>query len=139
MPPFASLSSAYKGLLQSGVATLNFNATLTLTLGGLTNGQNYLVQFWSNDSEGLLTFQTAGTIYTAGNAVTLDNNSNGSDGDVGQWVTGSFTADATTQVITLQSSTPASDYPVINALQVRVVPEPSSALLLRRRAIRAGA
>jgi hypothetical protein len=129
-PPFANLTTAYKGLLQSGVATLQTNGTLTLTLGGLTNGQSYLVEFWTSNARNLLTFQTAGTTYTAGNAVTLDDSNTNGTGGVGQWVTGSFTANAATEVLTLQSSTPASDYPVINGFQVRPVPEPSSTLLL---------
>jgi hypothetical protein len=103
-------------------------------------GQLYLVQFWSNDS-GALFNRFGGTIDTAGNAVELDNSVPNHLGGVGQWVTGSFTADAPAQVVTIESSTPGGDYPVINAFQVRVVPEPSSklllisgaALLLRRR------
>jgi hypothetical protein len=127
--PFRNLSNPYQELLRSGVSTFSNNATLTLALGGLTPGQSYAVQFWSNDSA-FLTNSLNGTIYTAGNAVTLDNNNTNTDGGVGQWVTGVFTADASTQVITLESSTPASDYPALNAVQVRIVPEPSAALLL---------
>lgn len=127
--PFLSLSADYQGLLQSGVSTFIFpTLTMTLTLGGLTDGQNYMVEFWSNGS-GSFTGTQGGTIFSAGNAVTLDRNSLDANGGVGQWVTGTFTADASTQVIIIQSST-SSEFPVINAMQVRAVPEPSSALLL---------
>ena len=140
---FSALSTAYKGLLQSGVST-NMGAgtdLLTLTLGGLTNGQSYQVQFWANDSGGI-SAGANGTVLTAGNVVTLDNNITNTTGEVGQWVTGSFTANALTQVVTLKSSFLGQDAPVLNAFQVRAVPEPGSAgllvvagvgLLLRRR------
>lgn len=128
--PFVGLSADYQGLLSSGVSTLLGNSTLTLTLGRLTDGQDYLVQFWSNDSH-LLTNKLNGTIYTAGNSVTLDNNNpTNSEGGLGQWVTWSFTASGDTQVITIRSSVLTGDYPALNAFQVRTVPEPSSALLL---------
>ena len=83
--------------------------------GGLDLGQSYLVQFWSSDA-GALTFHTAGTTHTSGNAVTLDNNNTDAAGGVGQWVTGSFTADAATQVLTIESSV-LLDLPAINAFQ----------------------
>lgn len=51
----------------------------------------------------------------------------GTTGNAGQFVTGTFTADATTQVVTLDSGT---DGWQVNALQVRSVPEPSSSVML---------
>jgi MYXO-CTERM domain-containing protein len=44
----------------------------------------------------------------------------------GQFVTGTFTADATSQVLTMTSTT---DFGVAKALTVGTMPEPSAALL----------
>ncbi len=126
--PFKYLSPSYQTLLKSQVSSDDNQSTLTLMLGGLTTGQEYLVQFWSNDSGAFLN-RLGGTVYTAGNSVTLDNSIENDLGGVGQWVIGRFTADHFEQVITIESSTPPGDFPVINAMQLRLVPEPSSALL----------
>jgi hypothetical protein len=49
---------------------------------------------------------------------------------VGQWIKGTFTADSTSQSLQLSGALSATDgYPQINALQLRTIPEPSSALL----------
>lgn len=128
-PPFIALSLPYQKLLASGVSIFEPDGTLTLTLGGLTEGQGYMVQFWSNDSD-RLSNRIGETIFTAGNSVTLDNNNLDDEGGVGQWVTGSFTADGATEVLTAVSSTPDTDFPVISGFEVREVPEPSPMVLL---------
>jgi hypothetical protein len=128
--PFASLTAAYGGLLQSAVSTNN-GQLLTLTLGGLTNGNSYRVQIWSNESSSFfnpVTFN-AKTILTAGNSAALDSNNTDATGGVGEWVTGSFTATGATQVITITTDAPSHHY-VLNGLQVRTVPEPTSAMLI---------
>ena len=104
---------------------------MTLTLGGLTNGTPYQVQVWANDSTGSLSGNAAlnpKTIFTAGNTVTLDDNNLNAAGGLGQWVTGTFTADATSQNITITPD--AGHLPVLNAFQLRVVPEPATLGLL---------
>ena len=131
--PFSTLSTAYQGLLQSAATGAGVlpPPNMTLTLGGLTSGNSYQAEFWVNDSVGFsnpVSFGSNGaTILKAGNVVTLASASAGAIGGVGQWVTGTFTADATTQVIALQPSLFA---PILNGLQVRTVPEPASIGLL---------
>ena len=133
--PYSNLSTAYKGMLQS-LASSNNETNMTLTLGGLTNGTSYQVECWANVS-GTFFFPTSNntkTILTAGNPVTLDANSTDTDGGVGQWVTGTFTATGTTQLITVASDAPGpaagAKLPILNGLEVRTVPEPASAALL---------
>ena len=132
--PFSNLSPEYKSLLQSQV-TNAFAMPITLTLGGLTPGQNYQIQIWLNASLN----GTGGNVsYHAGNSVTLNQNPSGVDGGLGQHVTGIFTADSASQVLSIQS---AGGAPALNAYQIRAIPEPtttvitllSATVLLRRK------
>jgi hypothetical protein len=128
--PFSTLSSSYQTLLGSG-AYADTPANITVTLGGLTNGQQYEVQWWTNNSANL-TPQFGGgftnTTATAVNAVTLDANMTNSVGGVGQYAIGTFTALGATQPFILSEPSGGLN-PLINALQVRAVPEPSLTLL----------
>ena len=128
--PFSNLTAAYKGLLQSGASNSSNATNLTLTLGGLTNGNSYQVQFWANESATYAhnVSTDAKTVLTAGNAATLDLDSTNVVGGAGQWVTGTFTANASTEVLTVDA-TPAGR-PILNGFQVRTVPEPATAGLL---------
>jgi len=126
---FAALPSDYQELLMSGISTSEASGVITLTLGGLTSGQIYAVQFWSNDSSGGLAGVDSESVYTAGNAVELDDNTMDANGGVGQWVIGAFTADSVTQVFTIQSS-PTTTFPALNAFQLRAIPEPTCGALL---------
>jgi hypothetical protein len=111
--PFFSLSSDYKELLRSG----GIFAT-NVTISGLSNGTEYSIQYWANDSR---TQGATRTMLVGG--VTLDLNDTDADGGVGQWVSGTFTADGSTQSFTLAEGT---NHTYSNAMQVRVVPEPST-------------
>lgn len=130
--PFSGLSSAYRGLLGSG--TVDFGKLFSFSVGGLMSGQTYRLQIWSNCSgpSGFFFNDPANnskSLLAAGLPVTLDMNSTNADGGVGQWVVGIFTADSATQTVSL-SNVGANDFPVLTAFQLRVVPEPSSSLLL---------
>lgn len=126
--PFASLSSAYKNLLQSAVGTEGLGGELILTLGGLNIGQTYTVQIWSSDSGGFTNLDGV-TYINSGASVELDNTSGDTLGGVGKWVLGTFIADASTQAFGFL--TPYPDTPVLNALQLRTaIPEPSTWALL---------
>ena len=124
--PFSTLSSDYRTLLGSG-AYADLPANITVTLGGLTSGQQYQVQWWTNNSANLSPIYGGGftnTTATAVNAVTLDANTTNTVGGVGQYAIGTFTALGTTQPFIL--SEPSGFNPLINALQVRMVPEPTT-------------
>lgn len=128
--PFSGLSSNYQSLLGSG-AYADTAANITVSLGGLTSGQQYQVQWWTNNSSNILSNfgeSFSNTTATAVNAVTLDANTTNTVGGVGQYAIGTFTAAGTTQPFIL-SETGGGFNPLINALQVRAVPEPSVTLL----------
>src|SRR5262249_15590987 len=107
MSPFASLSSSYQDLLSSftGGQLLQSQPSIgqafSLTMNGLTVGHTYEFEWWSNAS--FVSTQTL-TTAAAGNSVTLEDNTLGSglgsDGGVGQFAIGKFTADGTSEVIT---------------------------------------
>lgn len=120
--PFANLTAEYKALLESQVTNV-FVTPITLTLGGLTVGQEYQIQLWLNAS---LDGTGQSVSYSAGNSVILSRNTTGLTGGLGQHVTGTFIADSQDQILTIQS---AGGAPALNAYQIRSIPEPSAALL----------
>jgi hypothetical protein len=115
--PYANLSTAYKTLLDSA-AFADAPATITVSLGGLTVGQDYTVQWWTSDAS-----LRYGSLTTASgvSSVTLDPNTTDTDGGLGQYAVGTFTASSTAETFTLTGSPGSSlaDYPMISGLQVR--------------------
>jgi hypothetical protein len=124
--PFGQLSAEYKALLGSFGGNV-LAAPFTLTLDGLTVGDIYEFQFWANTPITTPSPTTA----TAGNSVTLQTNTNAAPGGVGQFALGTFTADASAQLITFSGSF----QPLLNGAQLRnitpasPVPEPASLAL----------
>jgi hypothetical protein len=129
--PFSGLSTDYKTILGSGAYADN-PVSITVSLNGLTNGQDYEVQWWTNNSANI-TPQFGGgftnTTATAINSVTLDANTTNAVGGLGQYAIGTFTASGTTQAFLL-SETSGGFNPLINALQVRAVPEPTTSVFV---------
>jgi hypothetical protein len=130
-PPFSSLSAPYQTLLSTGGGA-SIGANYTLTMSGLTVGQTYEFQWWSNNS----TATADGTTATAGNAVTLDSNLTNLGGGTGQFAIGSFIADNAAQQIVF-TRVGAGGVSTVNGFQLRqlgagpgtAVPEPGSALV----------
>jgi len=114
--------ASYNGLLNQLAFVYNTNTTGTMgvSIGGLTNGAQYLIQFWVNDSR--LGAATR-TVLVGGN--TLAVNTTGTAGGLGQYITGTFTANSTTQSFPVTGGVGSAAY--ANAMQVRllVVPEPT--------------
>ncbi len=74
---------------------------MTLTMAGLTVGQSYEFQCWTNTSGPTAITNTA----TAGNSVMLDANTTDANGGLGQFAIGTFIADNTvSQVISFSSA-----------------------------------
>lgn len=121
--PYTSLPAAYQSLLRP---TLFSNSnTVTFSLAGLTSGRSYLIQYWASDP----TVSGSSRSVQIGSQ-TLDVNSTDAVGGVGQWVTGTFTADSSTQSF---AATRIGSSPMYgNAMQVRLlaVPEPETLAML---------
>jgi uncharacterized repeat protein (TIGR01451 family) len=121
--PFASLDPNYQALLASAVGSgvSATGTTMTLSMDSLTIGQQYTVQFWVNESSGVINPLVPSTEYStvimAGNSVTLDRNSTNDGGGVGQYVVGTFTADSTSKVFTLTATD--GGMPILNGFQLR--------------------
>jgi hypothetical protein len=127
--PFSNLPTDYKTLLRGGNYVSNqlnandFTGAITLAISGLTVGVRYEFQWWTNDSR---PFSSGPVIATSGGAsVALDPNVTNGTGGVGQFATGTFTADAPTQTVVFTTTGNAN---LQSAFQLRI-PEPSSALL----------
>jgi hypothetical protein len=123
-PPFNTLSASYQSLLSSAVST-DDNNTLTLTITGLTIGNDYIFEFWTNASNYDGTGSGFRTTASAPTAVSLDDNTTNAIGGTGQFVIGSFHAGDTTEVITF-TGTDSTQAPTINAFELRAVPEPTT-------------
>ena len=125
-PPFSGLSPSYQTLLTTGGYTvgsdLSFYNNLYVTLKNLTPNQEYLVEIWVSNSAGktgIAQVQAAGA-----NSVTLDSTSN----SIGQYVVGTFTYGYSSGTFVVSGANQV-DYPVINAIQLRAIPEPTTWLL----------
>jgi hypothetical protein len=119
----------YNDLMQSGAYNGNGDGSpLSLTWGGMTPGDTYLVQFWANDGRGNGRSETlTGGTQTSASLVFGNN--------PGEYVLGTFVAD-NTGLETLSISGVGSvngPYPQMNLIQVRDLtssPEPSTLALL---------
>ena len=120
LTPFSNLSASYRSLLSTGA---NSGRLLTLTLNNLTVGQTYLFETWVNDSRSHIppgfTFDVD---VSSGSLVTLDPNTTIVEGGLGQYVLGTFTANAVSQQVTYDNSEIGGG---INAFQLRLVPPPA--------------
>jgi hypothetical protein len=126
----------------SGTANIP-NTRMQFTINGLTSGYQYVLQFWANQSSnnfGNNNRTTGRTVSvsstTSGWSSPMLVNSTDTSGGVGQFVTGTFTADGSSQTFyTLGSISPGTTNSNANnyasALQVRLlaVPEPSTLVL----------
>ena len=126
---FGDLSEDYKTLLSSG-GSAESALTITGTFGGLTLGNDYLIQWWSNDSAltwgGLAFAETQASQAGNPSSVTLESNPSNSSGGLGQYAIGNFTATSSFLDFNLNGS---GGLPLINAFQIRdvtsaAVPEP---------------
>ncbi len=129
LPVGGGISAAYSQMLGGNDYNTGSGTTLTLTLNGLTVGHHYELQIWANDSDasslGKQTVKSGGTL---DQWVVLNMNTTGADGGKGQFATGTFTADATSQQLKITGSVS----PVIQAYQVRRITSPLAAVAWER-------
>ena len=115
------------------------NASYTFTIKGLTSGLQYVIQYWASQSidgagnQEKFAGRTVNLTAASSGTASLDVNVGDTAGNTGQFVTGTFTADAATQQFVATGGTWASPGSAarvyVNAVQVRVVPEPSTLAL----------
>ncbi|MGJ8650147.1 MAG: carbohydrate-binding protein [Opitutaceae bacterium] len=127
---FDSGNSDYGDIVDDGFFhdsnAVNYNtpafATDTVVLSGLTIGETYLIQYWAQDADRNSFFTTV--IDGATNLI-LDTDA-GYATDFGQFVVGTFTADATTQTFSVSGAYNGStdyDRAQLNAIQLRQIDE----------------
>jgi autotransporter-associated beta strand protein len=125
--PFNNLSAAYKGSLVGSVFNSTSNTAALVTLNNLTSGHKYQVQLWAGDPRTGISTNRAEWIYDGIGGATnlLKLNMTATNGGLGQWVIGSFTADSSSQNFTLDATAPGNpgnnNVVQINAIQVRDV------------------
>lgn len=117
--PAYGLNAAYKTLLD-GARYSAGGDTCTVTLNNLVVGRQYQVQLWVDDSR-IYGPGRSETVVSGGNTVTLQYSNAGAStaGGIGQHTIGTFTADTSSQVITLKGNPGGSTQ--LNALQLRDV------------------
>lgn len=127
--PWTGLSAAYRALLSPALTQSGLGNQLNFTLSGLSVGSTYTIQYWVNDSRnnGIGRTTNVGTQNLQANVPDVD-------GGLGQYVRGTFVADTTSQSFTASVGPNApggfgGNFTYANALQVRVVPEPSTIFL----------
>jgi len=122
---FAALSADYQTLLSSAGGG-DIPPTLTGTFGGLTIGNDYLIQWWFNYSSYVFSGyfnQTQASQLGGNSTVTLDSNVSNSVGGLGQYAIGTFTATSSSVAFDLNGV--GFGRPLINAFQLRASSNPT--------------
>ena len=118
--------ASYNGLLNQTLFMYNTASvsgkTLNFSINGLTTGSQYLIQYWVQDDRNFPTV-TNRTVDVGGQTLRV-NATGAASGGLGQFLTGTFTADSATQTFTAIGGT--GDVAYANAMQVRIVPEPAT-------------
>jgi autotransporter-associated beta strand protein len=128
LPVGGGISQAYATLLAGNDYHTSSGSTVTLTIQGLTVGHHYEVQVWANDSDasgGTQTIKSGGALDPA---ALLIMNTTANAGGRGQFVTGTFTADATSQAISFKGSGNG----MVQAYQVRRITDPLAPVVWER-------
>lgn len=124
--PYALLTGAYKSLLSTSVKAysgINEFLRLDANVSGLTIGRSYVIELWSNNSN-----SSTGLFSLDAPQVIVDPNSTNASGGVGQFLSGTFIADAVTQSFSF--STNFSSAPIeFSAIQLRSVAVPEMSTL----------
>lgn len=139
---YNNTTTAYKAILAQAARTtggttgapdansptdIYYNAYL-FTLSGLISGNTYEIQIWASDSRNTLAAYAG--VGRLDGLVNVDYNVGNQTGGLGQYVIGTFTATGTSEEFIFDSYPSSSpSVALLNAYQVRIIPEPSAALL----------
>ena len=119
----ANYDNILGGMFDNNVAA---GPTYTFEIQNLVDGRDYTIQLWSHDGRNF-DIPERTTTFDDGNGSSVTLTQGIVPGtDNGDFVIGTFTASGTTQTINVSSNVSA----VINAYQLRAVPEPGSLALL---------
>jgi hypothetical protein len=132
--PFAALSSSYQDLLGTAAGGSFAERDTTLTMAGLTIGKSYEFQAWGNDSgsSGRFSYDIfLDSLWLEPNTA-RDVNDSIVEGGLGQYVIGTFVADANSQLLNFGRTEVEGG---LNGFQLRevagqAIPEPSTLSLL---------
>lgn len=111
----STLSAGYQATIRGGNYA-NGATAVTVGLNNLTTGHVYLNQIWVNDSRANFNTRTE-TVSSGGNTVTLTYSNNAAANGSGQFATGIFKADSTSQAVNLLGNASTQ----VNAVQLRDV------------------
>jgi len=126
--PYTNLSTSYKALV--GPSML-IGAATTLTITGLTVGDNYQFEVWSGGPSSGTSAPGAGsgvTLTVGSSSVTLTGRTPATSGGVGEFVIGTFTADSSSEVVDFSSG--SVDAMELREVPLSSVPEPATTALL---------
>lgn len=121
----AFLSVNYRALVTGAIFSNTEAAVTTFVFNDLTIGTQYVFQLWAMDDRALADGRALNFL----DGPNISYNVSGTEGGYGQYAIGSFVADATSQAIIL-TPTAFNTPSLISAIQLRVVPEPTTALML---------
>jgi hypothetical protein len=133
--PSTVSDSQYESLLTSAGYAPGATNQMAFTLN-VTSGQTYLMQVWANDARAANFAATESVTDPSGGLGSLTISQNYASGYGGSFITGTFTADASTQQLAFTWSGPpngTNQKSQVNAFQLRNItptPEPASALAL---------
>jgi hypothetical protein len=129
---YAALDPAYRSMLRS--AAYETDGPLPVTLSLLTPGQAYEIVFWVNDSRGTVGPSRTETLSGDGSSTAMLAFNTTGEGGLGQYVIGTFTADAATESFTILGfdSRQGSVYTAsqINGIELLATPEPASMTMI---------
>ena len=126
-----TLDANYNTLL-TAAAFGNNGGPFTISWGGMTVGDTYLVQLWVNDARNIGGLRTETFTGGANTSAILDYGSNPNGTGPGQFITGTFVADAASQNISILATgyAPSAQFNLLQVRDITPVPEPSTLAVL---------
>lgn len=120
-------NASYNILLNTAAFGGGTSTSMTVGGGNLVNGGLYEIQIWYVEERTIGTPAVNTRVMTYGDGQGNTVNLGGTPGLLGQYAIGTFTADGPNQTLTLATNGFAQSH--LTAYQIRMIPEPSVALL----------
>ena len=126
------ISDANYNTLLTSAAFGNGTGAYTVSWGGMIQGDTYLVELWVNDGRNSTVNARSETVTGGANTSAFLNYGSGNNGP-GQWITGTFVADASgdeTLTLTPGSAIPSAQLNILEVREISAVPEPTTMAFL---------